>query len=124
MEEAHLRVSQLAVGCQLQGFPDIAQEHVGALHFAHRPAEGLGDCFLDQAFLQADAQVASHDLDDVLGFQGRDLREKFSHQGSFCGWPAGCCELAEPGGNLQDSQASAAGLCPAWTGGDARPHMV
>ena len=31
----------------------------------------LGDCFLDQTFFQPDAQIAGHDLDDVLGFQRR-----------------------------------------------------
>ena len=37
------------------------------------PSECFGDRFFNQALFQSDPQVASHDLDDVLGFERRDL---------------------------------------------------
>ena len=41
-------------------------------------AVGFCDRFLHQAFFQANAQIASHDFHDVLGFERRGLREQFA----------------------------------------------
>ena len=89
MEQSHPRLGQLAGGGELQRLANVAQQHVGPLHFSERSAVGLGDCFLDQAFFQADSQVAGHDLDDVLGFERCGLREKVLYQCGFGGWAAG-----------------------------------
>ena len=113
----------MAVRRQLQRLANVAQQHVGPLHLAQRSAVGLGDRFFHQTFFQADAQIASHDLDDVLGFEGRGLREQLSRQGGFRGRASGGRDLAEFGGDVWQTQRCTAGLCPAWTGEGARPHV-
>ena len=42
--------------------------------------ESAGDCILNQALAQSDAQVAGQKLYQVLCFQGRGSRERFRQQ--------------------------------------------
>ena len=69
MKQPHARVVQPVFGGELQGFADVAQQHVRALHLRQRLVVGFGDRLLDQALLQPDSQVAGDDLQDVLGFE-------------------------------------------------------
>ena len=69
MKQPHARFVEAMVSRQLQRAADVAQQHVGALHLRERLVIGLGDRFLDQALFQANAQLASDDLEDVLGFE-------------------------------------------------------
>ena len=71
MKQPHVRRVEPMLGRELQGFADIAQQHVRALHLCQRFVVGFGDRLLDQALLQPDAQLAGDDLQDVLGFEGR-----------------------------------------------------
>src|SRR5262245_20232976 len=49
------------------GIADVAKDHIGAPNLIGRTLEGFGKSFLDRVFLQTDAQIASDDLDHILG---------------------------------------------------------
>lgn len=51
------------------GFADVAEEQVGLSHLLCRKVESAGDGFFDEAFLEADAEVAGDDFDEILGFE-------------------------------------------------------
>ena len=51
-------------------------------------AKARSDRFLDQAFAQTDAKIAGQDLDQVLAFARREVREPILQEFSFRDWPA------------------------------------
>ena len=53
------------------GRSQIAEEHVGLLHFIKGRGKGRGDRFLDESFAQSDAQIAGQNLHEVLSFARR-----------------------------------------------------
>ena len=69
-----------AASSEPHSLADVTQQHIGALHFGKRSAVSACDGLLDQAFLQPDAQIASHDLDQVLGLERRGAREQLPHE--------------------------------------------
>ena len=50
--------------------------------------EGFGDGFFDEAFFEADAQLASGDLDEVFGFEGGEPLERVREKSLFGSWTA------------------------------------
>src|ERR1700745_1668089 len=95
MEQPHLRFSELPRGCEPQSLADVTQQHVGPLYLRQCPAEGFGDGLFDQALLQSDPQIASYDLDEVLGFPWRSHSEQVAQQGRLCRWPTRLGDLAK-----------------------------
>jgi hypothetical protein len=63
--------------------------------------KGFGDGFFDEAFLEADAQLAGGDLDEVLGFEGGKTLKGVLEKGLLC---CGAALLGEGGENLRDLQ--------------------
>ena len=59
---------QLPSRSECCGRADIAQEHVGFLHFVQQRLEGAGDCFFHETLSQTDAQVSRENLNYVLSF--------------------------------------------------------
>jgi len=89
---------------------DIAEEHVGALDGRERLIEGFGDGFFDEAFFQADAQLAGGDFDEIFGFEGGEALERVFEKGLLRGWAA---LLRERGKNFGDLRKT-----------ERRPHRV
>ncbi len=64
---------------------DIAEEHVGALDGGGGLIEGFGDGFFDEAFFQADAELADGDFDEIFGFECGEALEGVLEKGLFGG---------------------------------------
>ena len=100
MEQAHLHLAQAgfsrgALRGDLQGFTDVAQQHVSALYFGGLAAVRLRNGFFYQALLQSDAQISGDDLDDVLGLERSELREQFADENCFGGRASSGCYFSK-----------------------------
>ncbi len=73
VEQPHPRRAEPAMARQQRRLADVAQQHIGPLHLPNRDAGVARQGIFELALLQADPQVAAHDLDDVLGLERRGL---------------------------------------------------
>src|SRR5882762_4298753 len=84
VKHPHARLAQLALGCEPNRLADIPQQHVGALHLGQCSSIRARDRLFEEALLQADPQIAGHDLHQVLRLQPRGSVEQLADQRAFC----------------------------------------
>ena len=76
---------------------DVSKEQVGSTHFVAWYAESLSNRFFDQAFLEADAEIAGENLDQEFCFQSRALLEDLLEKRELGGSAASCVQFSECG---------------------------
>ncbi len=109
MKEPHASVAEISSRGAAKGFADVAEQHVGALHLGNRIAERLGDSFFDKGFAQADAKVAAHDLDDVLGLERREFVHQQPNETCFSRGAAAVGNASEFAGDVNDIDGAVPG---------------
>ena len=62
--------------CHSHRCADIAEQHVGAAHLVDRPLPSRGYRLFNEALLEADAQVARNDFDEVTRYRRRGTTQQ------------------------------------------------
>ena len=105
VEEGQRGRRQAIVAGECGQLPDVADEHARPLDVVERAVEGARDAGLDQALAQADPQVATEHLDDVLGGHRVGALEQAAQDRRLPGRAGGGLDLAERGGHLGEGRA-------------------
>lgn len=79
---------------------EVAAEHVGLANRGDRAGGDGGDGFLDEAFLEAEAEVAGDDFEQVFRLDGREAAEGGGEELDLRQRAAGGGEVGEKGGDV------------------------
>src|SRR3954452_4107878 len=106
MKKSHTSVAKPVCGGEPESFADVSEQHVGTLHVGNRIAVSFGDSFFHERLAQTNAQISTHDLDDVLGFERRELAHQQSNATGFRSGPTAFGDAPELSRDIDDVTAA------------------
>ena len=89
VEEAHAGLGEGSVEGAADGATEVGLEHDGVADLFDWRGGCGGDGFFDEGLFYADAHIAEHELEEVLGFERSGVAEEVQDQGGADGGGAG-----------------------------------